>query len=108
MKENGKPRESDEPIAPSNWEFDPEMTSKVSALLEERSRSHKVYQHATILGIIIGACVLVAGFVLSMLGLTGSIEWVLEAGSIKTRLANAGPGVVFAVIGYGNSLALQA
>jgi len=33
------------------------------------------------------------------LGLSGSIDWILEANSLKSRLTNASPGVIFVIAG---------
>jgi hypothetical protein len=34
-----------------------------------------------------------------LLGIAGQIEWVVKAGGLSGRLANASPGALFAVIG---------
>lgn len=68
-------------------------------LLLERSRGSRVYLVGTIMGIVVGSMFCVAGFVLAVLGLNGSIEWVFEASSIKSRMSNASPGAIFALMG---------
>ena len=53
-----------------------------------------------IIGAITGSLLCIAGLVLTLLGLSGSIEWVIEAAGLTSRLGNASPGVFFTVIGY--------
>ena len=53
-----------------------------------------------IVGVITGSVLCIAGLVLTLLGLSGSIEWVLQAGDLTSRLGNASHGVFFTVIGY--------
>ena len=43
---------------------------------------------------------LIAGFVLTILGFTGSIEWIVEASGFTSRLVNASPGIVLMIIGF--------
>ncbi|MBW8002331.1 MAG: hypothetical protein FVQ80_09970 [Planctomycetes bacterium] len=69
----------------------------VSQALKEYNK-HTV-NFATILGIVTGALFCCAGFVIICMGLTGSVEWVFEAGSVTTRLSNAGPGVALSLMG---------
>lgn len=57
------------------------------------------YRIGIIMGISVGALFLVAGFVLCLLGLTGTIEWLIQGGSFTSRLTNASPGALFAVVG---------
>ncbi|HEV7427868.1 MAG TPA: hypothetical protein VGQ46_16045 [Thermoanaerobaculia bacterium] len=51
------------------------------------------------MGIIIGALFLVGGVVTLLLGVSGSIEWVLKGGGIESKLSNAAPGVFIALLG---------
>jgi hypothetical protein len=62
-------------------------------------KGSRTFHIAIILGISIGAFCLILGFIIIILGISGSIEWVFEAGGFTSKLANAGPGVVFAIIG---------
>ena len=64
-----------------------------------RSKQHKTYLIGTIMGISVGALFSIAGFIITILGFTGSIEWFVEADHIKSKLANASPGVFFAFLG---------
>lgn len=59
----------------------------------------RMHLWATILGIIVGAFFAVSGFVITILGFTGSIEWFFKAGNFTSKLGNAGPGVFFALLG---------
>ena len=42
---------------------------------------------------------LIAGIVLTILGFTGSIEWIVEASGFTSRIVNASPGVVLMIVG---------
>jgi hypothetical protein len=53
-----------------------------------------------IISVVTGSLLCLAGLVLVLLGLTGSIEWVLQAGSLTSRIGNASPGVFFTLVGY--------
>ena len=44
---------------------------------------------------------IIAGVVLSLLGISGNIEWVVKTTNFMTRLQNAGPGVFLALLGAG-------
>jgi hypothetical protein len=74
--------------------------SKVAQALVEGIR----YGNATYrIGIIVGQCfggvACLGGLLLIVLGLSGQIDWILQAGAFSSRLANASPGALFAVIG---------
>lgn len=43
---------------------------------------------------------LVAGIVLTILGFTGSTEWIVEASGFTSKLINASPGIVLMCIGF--------
>ncbi|MCM1352383.1 MAG: hypothetical protein NC250_06595 [Alistipes senegalensis] len=53
-----------------------------------------------LLSIIGGIGCLIAGTVLTILGFTGSIEWIVEASGFTSRLINASPGIVLMIIGF--------
>ena len=53
----------------------------------------------TIIGIIFGGLICISGVVITILGFSGSIEWIFEATNLKSRLTNASPGVFFALLG---------
>ncbi len=59
----------------------------------------KAYLIGTILGICIGALFCLFGVVITILGFSGSVQWILKGPSFTSRLVNAGPGVVFAALG---------
>ena len=57
------------------------------------------YRVGIVIGLATGAIVFVAGFVLCILGLTGSIQLIFEGPGITAKLTNASPGIVFALLG---------
>jgi uncharacterized BrkB/YihY/UPF0761 family membrane protein len=65
--------------------------------LDKTARS--TYFIGTVSGIIIGVILIISGLLLLVLGLSGSIDWIFETHSIKSRLTNASPGVFFALLG---------
>lgn len=70
---------------------------QMKAFLEHRTS--KVYFVGTIMGLSLGGLLAIAGFVLSILGLSGSIEWLVKTPGLTSKLTNASPGVVFALLG---------
>lgn len=52
-----------------------------------------------LISLIGGIGCLIAGIVLTVLGFTGSIEWIVEASGFSSKLINASPGIVLMVIG---------
>lgn len=52
-----------------------------------------------LISLIGGIGCLIAGVVLTLLGFTGSIEWILEASGFTSRVINASPGIVLMIIG---------
>jgi hypothetical protein len=68
-------------------------------LAKNRSQGSPTYRLAILMGIAIGGVFALAGFVLCLLGLSGSIEWLVEGASLKAKLTNASPGIVFAGMG---------
>jgi hypothetical protein len=77
----------------------PSFDSEVMDLLRKRGKGGKAYLIGTIMGITFGGIFCVAGFIIAILGLTGTIELVFEAGGLRSRLANACPGAFFALMG---------
>ena len=53
-----------------------------------------------LLSLIGGIGCLVAGIVLTILGFSGSIEWIVEASGFTSRLINASPGIVLIIFGF--------
>lgn len=53
-----------------------------------------------LISLIGGIGCLAAGIVLTILGFTGSIEWIVEASGFTSRLINASPGIVLMIIGF--------
>lgn len=59
-----------------------------------------IMEFITVFAIIIGGYVLIiTGFVVLLLGLSGNIEWVMEAAGFTSRLVNASPGIIMIVAG---------
>lgn len=52
-----------------------------------------------LLSLIGGIGCLIAGIVLTVLGFTGSIEWIVELSGFTSRLINASPGIVLMILG---------
>ena len=75
------------------------MRKEIHEITETSKLDDGTYRIAIVMGISVGAIFMVAGFILCVLGLTGSIEWILEGGGLKSRLTNGSPGVLFALIG---------
>jgi hypothetical protein len=67
--------------------------------MTKSTHSDGTYRVGIIMGISVGALFLVAGFILCLLGLSGTIEWLVKGGGFTSRLTNASPGALFAVVG---------
>lgn len=52
-----------------------------------------------ILSLVSGITMIIAGIVFMALGLSGKIEWIVEATDFHSRLVNASPGLVLAIMG---------
>jgi hypothetical protein len=61
--------------------------------------AYRSYFLGTNIGIILGALLCAGGFVLTILGLAGSVNWIIKFNGISSRLTNASPGVFFAILG---------
>jgi len=61
--------------------------------------AHRSYFFGTIIGIVLGALLCAGGFVLTILGLAGNVNWIIKLNGISSRLTNASPGVFFAILG---------
>ncbi|WP_152415283.1 leucine-rich repeat domain-containing protein [Caenispirillum salinarum] len=68
-------------------------------LAKSRSHAMQAYLVGTVAGIVVGALFVIAGFVLAILGISGAVDFIVEANTIKSKLTNASPGVVFATLG---------
>lgn len=59
-----------------------------------------IMEFITVFAIIIGGYVLIiTGVIVLLLGLSGNIEWVMEAAGFTSRLVNASPGIIMIVAG---------
>ena len=52
-----------------------------------------------LLSMISGITMIIAGVVFLALGLNGNIEWIVEATDFHSRMINASPGLVLAIVG---------
>lgn len=68
-------------------------------MLKLEDRLITTYKTGSIIGIIMGSTICLAGLTLILLGLTGSIEWIVKVGTFSSKLVNASPGAFFSVIG---------
>jgi hypothetical protein len=59
-------------------------------------QTHKI---VSILGIIFGGVICIIGVLVMILGLSGSIEFMINVGGIVSRLINASPGVLIFFLG---------
>ncbi len=80
-------------------EIDTKTVEILSDLVKNRSET-KAYLWATLIGLLTGTFFSISGFIITVMGLTGSIEWILEGSNFKSKLSNAGPGVFFALLGF--------
>jgi len=83
--------------------IDNETLLKVLQLLNSQNLELNIKPHyhpGSILGIVIGGIICAVGFGIIYLGVIGNIEWILQAGSLVSRLSNASPGVFVALIGF--------
>ncbi|NKC19012.1 hypothetical protein CWC29_009145 [Pseudoalteromonas sp. S4498] len=55
--------------------------------------------YSTVIKLIIAGLMCIGGFVLLILGVTGSVEIVVNAVDIQGKLVNASPGIVFVFLG---------
>ena len=74
--------------------------SELVKLLESHPPTIRSFREGNLFGMFVGALALLGGFVSSLLGLTGSVEWFLTYESISMKLLNASPGAIFSVIGF--------
>lgn len=67
--------------------------------LETHPAMIRTYREGSWFGMVVGALLLLGGFVMTVMGLSGTSEWIIESMSLRARLVNASPGAVFAIIG---------
>lgn len=68
------------------------IEEKIFKVLEGRAKRQWI-------GITIGTLIFIAGFIITILGVVGSINWILKLPGFESRLINATPGVFFALLG---------
>jgi hypothetical protein len=64
------------------------------------SRAGRTYQTGVMFGLSLSAILIFIGLGLCIAGFSGSIEWVVSGNGFRSKLANASPGVFFAVMGF--------
>jgi len=74
--------------------------TKITKLLESHPPIIRTFREGNLLGMFIGGLTLIGGFICSLLGLTGSVEWIFNTESISIKLLNASPGALFSTIGF--------
>lgn len=94
MEAEGKTHKSITPVAQST-----EDRIISEAIRQSMIQGARTYDTGVKLGISVGLLFCVAGFVLLVLGVSGKIEWVFEAANLKSRLTNASPGALLALMG---------
>ena len=47
-----------------------------------------------------GILCIIGGFILTILGFAGSIDWIIEGTDFTSKLMNASPGVLLMIIGF--------
>lgn len=68
--------------------------------MDQKATPQKTYHINLLIGMIVGATLCIAGLIFTILGLSGSIEWVYESGGTVSRLTNASPGIFFGLLGF--------
>jgi lysylphosphatidylglycerol synthetase-like protein (DUF2156 family) len=66
----------------------------------KKATPQKTFHINLLIGMIVGATLCIAGLIFTILGLSGSIEWVFESSGTVSRLTNASPGVFFGLLGF--------
>ena len=74
----------------------PELSSAVVSALGNNQKYHFIL---ILTGILVGASFCLAGLVLALLGASGTIDWIISGPKLTSRLTNATPGVLFAILG---------
>ena len=64
------------------------------------SYSDVTYRESIRTGQWVGAAAFLAGLILCILGLAGSVELLFEGAGLKARLGNASPGLIIALLGF--------
>ncbi len=73
------------------------MPDERTRYIEEKiTHTHRT---GSILGIAIGGLICLFGIFLLVFGLTGSVEWLVNAGGFSSKLINASPGLVIVLVG---------
>lgn len=67
--------------------------------ISEEQNNSSTFRVTTLFGQAIGGISLFFGFAFSLLGLSGTLDLIIESNDIKAKLVNASPGVVFIIVG---------
>lgn len=78
--------------------IDPDLANTVEG---SKIISDAVHQEflSFLLPFISGTVCIIGGFILTVLGFSGNITWIVEVSGFTSRLANASPGIIFIIIG---------
>jgi hypothetical protein len=60
----------------------------------------RTYQRTVIFGQIVGAVLILVGVAVSIAGVSGSIDWIVNGVGWGSKLTNASPGVFFSLLGF--------
>lgn len=75
-------------------EIDPSLANTQFGMLS------LIFEFITVFAIIIGGYFLIIfGVIMTLLGLSGNIEWVMESAGFSSRLVNASPGILMIIVG---------
>lgn len=70
-----------------------------TSVLDSAGYKSQTYRMALLTGQGIGFLALLGGVILSLLGISGNIEWLVEAHGVTSKLTNASPGLAIAILG---------
>ena len=65
----------------------------------ELDGSWAVYFVNHVIGQVVAVLLCLSGLIITAFGLSGSIDWIIESGSLKAKIINASPGISFLIIG---------
>jgi hypothetical protein len=74
-----------------------DISKKVSPTVQKKLIAQQFA--VSMVSLVLGALATTAGVVLTMLGLTGTIQWSFSGFGINSKLANASPGIFLCVVG---------
>ena len=75
-------------------EIDPSITDSTFA-----TNALKFEYITVLISLLGGLSCIIAGVVLTILGFSGSIDWIIEVSGFTSRLINACPGIILIIVG---------